>query len=83
MTCNSQALETFFIYPHAGVFQGESLSPTLFSFFLNDINDFMKEDPAIGINIYQFYIALLLFADDMVLFSSSRFGLQNGLDRLF
>ena len=82
MTCNSQTLETFFIYPHAGVFQGESLSPTLFSFFLNDINDFMKEDPAIGINIYQFYIALLLFADDMVLFSSSRFGLQNGLDRL-
>ena len=42
----------------------------------------MKKDPAIGINIYQFCVALLLFADDMVLFSSSRFGLQNGPDRL-
>ena len=82
MTCNTEVFEPFFFSPHAGVFQGESLSPTLFSFFLNDINDFMKEDPSLGINIYQLYISLLLFADDMVLFSSNRFGLQTGLDRL-
>lgn len=82
LTCNAQVLEPFLFSPHAGVFQGESLSPTLFSFFLNDINDYMKEDPTLGINIFHFYIALLLFADDMVLFSSNRFGLQAGLDRL-
>ena len=82
LTCNAEVFEPFFFSPHAGVFQGESLSPTLFSFFLNDINDFMKEDPSLGIGIFHFYIALLLFADDMVLFSSNRFGLQAGLDRL-
>ena len=82
LTCNSQILEPFFFYPHAGVFQGESLSPTLFSLFLNDINQYLQTDPNIGISIYQFYLALLLFADDMVLFSHNRFGLQAGLVKL-
>lgn len=34
-------------------------------------------------SIYQFYLALLLFADNMVLFSDNRFGLKAGLDRLY
>ena len=68
--------------PTAGVFQGESLSPFLFSMFLNDINDCMKNDPNVGISIYQFFMILLMFADDMVLVSDNRFGLQRGLDNL-
>ena len=76
-------MSPFFFYPHAGVFQGESLSPTLFSLFLNDINQYLQTDPNIGISIYQFYLSLLLFADGMVLFSHNRFGLQTGLDKLY
>ena len=83
LKCNSDQLQPYLFYPCAGVFQGESLSPTLFSLFLNDINQYLQTDANIGISIYQFYLALLLFADDMVLFSDNRFGLQAGLDRLY
>ena len=51
--------------------------------FLNDINQSFQADANVGISIYQFYLALLLFADDMVLFSDNRFGLQRGLDKLY
>ena len=70
-----------FFSPLAGVLQGESLSPFLFSMFLNDLQDFMKKDPNVGISIYQFFMILILFADDMVFFSDNRFGLQRSLDK--
>ena len=71
----------YFFSPVAGVLQGESLSPFLFSMYLNDLQDFLKNDPYIGIHIYHFFMILILFADDMVLFSDNRFGLQRGLDK--
>ena len=67
--------------PAAGVFQGESLSPFLFSMYLNDLQNFMRNEPNIGISIFQFFMILILFADDMVLFSNNRFGLQRGLNK--
>ena len=73
----------FLFSTKSGVLQGESLSPFLFSMYLNDINNFMSIDQNIGINIYDFYLILLLFADDMVLFSHSKQGLQRGLDRFY
>ena len=81
--CNFDDINTCFFSPKAGVCQGESLSPFLFSLFLNDINSYMREDPNVGLSFYQIYIILLLFADDMVLFSESRQGLQQGLNRLY
>ena len=80
--CNIDETNPCFFSPKAGVCQGESLSPFLFSLFINDINSYMKEDPRVGISFYQIYVILLLFADDMVLFSESRQGLQQGLNRL-
>ena len=79
---NNIISDSCFFSPQAGVFQGESLSPILFSLFLNDINDFMK-DQNIGLHIYQLYLILILYAVDMVLFSDNRFGLQQGLNRLY
>ena len=81
-SCNNEQNDICYFSPLAGVFQGESLSPVLFSFFVNDINEFMKDGHNIGISIYHLYMVLILFADDMVLFSDNRFGLQQGLDRL-
>ena len=63
LNCNSQVLDSCFFRPNAGVLQGESLSPTIFSFFLNDLNDYLKEDQNIGVSLYHFYLVLLLFAD--------------------
>ena len=83
LNCNSQVLDSCFFRPNAGVLQGESLSPTIFSFFLNDLNDYLKEDQNIGVSLYHFYLVLLLFADDMVLFSDNRFSLQAGLIKLY
>ena len=80
--CDTDTENTFLFSPQAGVFQGESLSPLLFSMYINDLNAFMRTDPNVGISIYQFFIILLLFADDMALFSDSRSGLQKGLDKL-
>ena len=65
-----------------GVFQGESLSPFLFSMYLNDLDDFLRDSDDVGVQIEQFLLTVLLFADDMVLFSSTRQGLQNALNSL-
>ena len=66
----------------AGVFQGESLSPFLFSMFLNDLNDNLKAIDDVGVKLDEWLMTLLLFADDMVIFSETRAGLQKGLDLL-
>ena len=73
---------TCFFASKAGVLQGESLSPFLFSMFLNDLNDYLKEGNDVGIKLSDWILAVLLFADDMVILSESRVGLQNGLNSL-
>ena len=74
----NQLSEEFDCY--LGVRQGESLSPFLFSMYLNDIeNDFYLHGIE-GINIYQIKVFLLLYADDITLFSETVDGLQSGLN---
>ena len=66
----------------AGVFQGESLSPFLFSMYLNDLDTFLKDSEDVGVQLDYFLLTIIMFADDMVLFSKTRQGLQNALDAL-
>ena len=75
-------LDDCFFASKAGVFQGESLSPFLFSMFLNDVNDALKTENDVGINLFEWILTILLFADDMALVSESKRGLQKGLDCL-
>ena len=65
-----------------GLLQGEILSPFLFSLFLNDIELYLQENINDGIDIEHLKLYLLLFADDAVLFSDTREGLQNSLRSL-
>ena len=65
-----------------GVRQGECLSPFLFSMYLNDLEDEFELKGVEGIDIGMLKLYLLLYADDIVIFSNSKEGLQKGLDVL-
>ena len=65
-----------------GLLQGEIMSPFLFSLFLDDIESHLQEGMNDGISFQQLQLYILLFADDAVLFSETREGLQNELNNL-
>ena len=66
-----------------GVKQGEPLSPFLFICFINDMYTFIKDGSFDTVNIDELQLLLLLFADDIVLFSYSKEGLQFQLNHLY
>jgi hypothetical protein len=64
-----------------GVKQGDNLSPTLFSIFINDL---VKEinDLDLGIPLNHSRISILLYADDIVLLAKNEQDLQTMLNKL-
>jgi len=66
-----------------GVKQGKPLSPFLFICFIIDMYTFIKDSSFDAVNIDDLQLLLLLFADDTVLFSYSKEGLQFQLNQLF
>ena len=65
-----------------GVRQGESLSPFLFSMFLNDLEDIFIKKGLPGIDVNMFKIFLILYADDIIIFANNAKELQESLDEL-
>ena len=63
-----------------GVRQGESLSPLLFSMYVNDTREMLHENGSEEITVDDLKLCLLLYADDSVLIAESRLDLQNSLD---
>jgi hypothetical protein len=68
-----------------GLIQGEVLSPILFSLYVNDcemafINSTCSSIP---LELKDLNLFLLMYADDVVIFSESISGLQNMLDTLY
>ena len=66
-------------YSFNGVPQGDPLSPLLYSIYTHDFPDILQHE---GVKVAGCNIKYLLYADDLVLISSTPGGLQNALCRL-
>ncbi len=75
---------TDFFAPQIGTRQGCILSPTLFNLYLNDLPNTLldNESDIYPVQIWNIKVSLLMYADDMVLLSTSATGLQNSLNIL-
>lgn len=66
-----------------GVLQGDSLSPFLFALFINDIEEFFRQNRSKGVNIDGTSdLLMLLFADDIVILGDSPIDVQRKLNIL-
>ena len=65
-----------------GVFQGESLSPTLFIAYINELESRINAIEGMGVNINGVKLSVLMYADDLVLLSQTEDGLQRGINEL-
>mgnify|MGYP000444020768 CR=1 FL=1 len=71
-----------FFDSYMGVKQGEPLSTLLFIFFVNDMSSYLQTDSLDYLSIDELQIYIVLFADDTVLFSYTKPGLQILLHKL-
>ena len=64
-----------------GVKQGDSLSPTLFNCFINDLHEIF-DNSCDQLELEKSFISSLSFADDLIIFSETHQGLQTALNKL-
>ena len=74
-------VRTDFFKCNLGVRQGDNMSPNLFNLYINDLPNYFDSscDP---VHINNCSVNSLLYADDVVLLSTSEKGLQKCVDRL-
>ena len=65
-----------------GVTQGDVLTSLLFNYFINNLVDDLNKDNTDPVVIGDTSMNILLYADDIVLLSQSKEGLQNSLNIL-
>ena len=78
-----QGLKSEYFRSSLGLMQGEVLSPILFSLYVNDFEIEFIKNGCTSIELQNLHLFILMYADDMVLFSESVDGLQNMFDVLY
>ena len=63
-----------------GLMQGETLSPLLFSLYVNDFEKHFMSDNCPSVELQVLNLFVLMYADDMVIFADSPEGLQKMLN---
>ena len=58
------------------------LSPTLFNLYLSDLSEELKAKNLNDVGLNELPLSCMLYADDLVIFSKSKNGLQDYLDSL-
>ncbi|XP_071123308.1 uncharacterized protein [Mytilus edulis] len=69
-----------FFQSNVGLMQGESLSPFLYSLYINDIENELLSQGCQSYELKMLNLYLLMYADDTVLFSETVDGLQKMID---
>ena len=77
-----QNMQSNFFCMNKGVRQGDAISPTLFNIFINDIGKIFEQNCNDPLELTESKIGSLLFADDLIILSKSKTGLQNSLHNL-
>lgn len=65
-----------------GVLQGETLSPILFTIFIEDLIDHLEKSKIPGLLLGKIIVHVLMYADDIVLLASNAIYLQSKIDLL-
>ena len=68
------------ISSNLGLKQGCPLSPILFNLYINNISDYLVPKPDDNITLQDNKISHFLYADDLIIVSSCKEGLQTHLD---
>ncbi len=78
--CGKYASESFPV--KRGVKQGDILSPMFFNIFINDVIPLFQEPDSIPPKLKLSTLGCLLYADDLVILSTSQQGLQASMNKL-
>jgi len=73
---------SYLIKCYNGLRQGDGISPLLFNIYTNDLPTIFQSSECHPPVLHNQSVPCLMYADDLIILSETKSGLQNGLDRL-